>query len=98
MPSVRLEMREEQQRASSGAVLFEHRLVCLYFIRFKEAASLLVQIGNRDLESLDKTIHHDARGGRTGFGSGSHGLEERNSLSFDQGCHSLSQVNPKISK
>lgn len=98
MSSLRLEMGEEQQRASSGAVLFEHRLVCLYFIRFKEAASLLVQIGNRDLESLDKTIHHDARGGRTGFGSGSHGLEERSSLSFDQGCHSLSQVNPKISK
>lgn len=82
--------RKEQQRASSGAVLFEHCLVCLYFTRSKEAACLLVQIGNGDLESLDKTIHHDARGGRTGFGSGSHGLEERSSLSFDQRCQFVS--------
>lgn len=91
MSSVRLEMGEKSNRERAVGPFSLSIVSCACTLHaLRKLLASWCRFGNGDLESLDKTIHHDARGGRTGFGSGSHGLEERSSLSFDQGCQFVS--------
>lgn len=83
--------RKEQQRAGSGAILSEFISCACTLHALRKLLALLVWIGKGDLESLDKTIHCDARGGRTGFGSLFPWIRgEESSLSLDQGCQFVS--------